>query len=291
LKDHLELPNQPDAKYRALDRKLELFGAGNPLERLFFIGEFGQLVGRRAADFGPGSEVEFTVALADAWSFENVDLDEPFLPAHIVGRLTARTPFDQPLNLAIAVNGKIRASTKTYSLPEEIDFSSFSAMVSESSFVSGRNLIMVYLVEQEEDGSPRLNLVPPNATVSYTLRRGENGEPTTILSSDGRTITVKPEAIRVVLTRDEETISGVAHDVATIRPAESILVFSGAQFLFSADVWRPTPSLVTRYRSEAMAKAGFQFTVPAAYLDNNADPLRIFAIIDSTATEFSQSNN
>jgi hypothetical protein len=78
----------------------------------------------------------------------------------------------------------------------------------------------------------------------------------------------------------------VAYDVAAGRAAESILVFSGPQFLFSADLWRPTPSLVTRYRSEAMSKSGFQFTVPSAFLDEKADPLRIFAVIDSTATEF-----
>jgi len=285
LKDHLELPSQPEAKYRTLDRKLEVFGAGNPLESLYSIGEFGQLVGRRPADFSTGSEEEFSVGLADAWTFENVDLDEPFIPAQIVGRLTALRPFDQPLNLAIAVNGKIQASTKTYSLPEEIDFSSFSAMVSESAFVAGRNLIMVYLIEEGESDSPRLKLVPPKTTINYTLHQGENGQPTTIVDSHGRTITVVPEAIRVVVNRDEETISGVAHEVAPARPAESILVFSGTQFLFSADLWRPTPSLVTRYRSEAMAKAGFQFTVPAAYLDSDADPLRIFALIDSTATE------
>jgi hypothetical protein len=288
LNDHLELPDRPDAKYLALDRKLELFGAGKPLESLYSIGEFGQLVGRRAADFNTGSDLDISVTLADAWAFENVAFDGSFLPAHIVGRLTAQTPFDRPLNLAVAVNGTIQATTKTYSLPGESDYSSFSAMVSESAFVSGRNLVMVYFIDQAGEDDPRLTLVLPNATNNYTLRRGEDGGPTTILSSDGRTITVIHEAIQGIVNRDEDTISGVAHDVAADRPAESILVFSGAQFLFSADVWRPTPSLVKRYRSEAMAKCGFRFTVPTTFLDENADPLRVFALIDLTATELSQ---
>jgi len=288
LGDHLELPNRPDAKYQSLERKLELFGAGKPLESLYSIGDFGQLVGRRTVDFNTGSEVEISVTLADAWTFENVDFDGSFLPAHIVGRLTARTPSDRPLNLAVAVNGTIQATTKTYSLPEESDFSSFSAMVSESAFVSGRNLVTVYLIDESGEDDPRLTLVLPIATNNYTLRQGEDGRPTTILSSDGRTITVIPEAIQGIVNRDEETISGVAHDVAASRPAESILVFSGAQFLFSADVWRPTPSLVKRYRSEAMSKCGFRFTIPSALLDENADPPRVFALIDLTATELSQ---
>jgi hypothetical protein len=147
---------------------------------------------------------------------------------------------------------------------------------------------MVYLIDQDREADLRLTLILPNTTSSYTLHRDRDGRPTTILSSDGRTITVIPEAIQGIVNRDEETIFGVAHDAAAGRPAESILVFSGVQFLFSADVWRPTPSLVKRYRSEAMSKCGFRFTVPTAYLDENADPLRVFALIDLTATELSQ---
>jgi len=287
LNDHLELPDRPDAKYHALERKLELFGAGKPLESLYSIGDFGGLVGRRATDLSTASELEMSVTLEDAWTFENVDLDDTYLPAHIVGHLTARTPFDHPLNLAVAVNGTIQATTKTYSLPGESDFSSFSAMVSESAFFSGRNLIMVYIIEQAGAKDPRLTSVISDTTVTYRLGRNGGGNISAIVGSDGRTITVKPKAIQGRANRNEETISGMAGDVAAGRPAESILVFSGSQFLFSADVWRPTPSIAKRYGDTRLSKTGFRFTVPKAFLDEIAEPLRIFALIDSTATELS----
>jgi len=284
LDDHLELPDRPEDKYRTLERKLEIFGAGRPLDSLYSIGDFGHLVGRSAADFSTDSTTEITVALADAWTFENVDLDGSFLPAHIVGSLNADTTFDRPLDLAVAVNGVIQAATRTYSLPDEKDFSSFSALVSDSAFVPGRNLVMVYLIDPLPEDDPRLTLVRPGSAASYTLHRGKKGSPTTIRSSDGRTFTVAPKAIRGVVNRKRETISGAAFDVASGRPAEAILVFSGTQFLFSADLSRPTPYLVERYRNDALSKAGFQFTVPAVFLGKDAAPLRVFALLDSKAT-------
>ncbi len=286
LNDHLELSYRPDAKYRALDRKLGLFGAGNTLESLYSVGDFGRLVGSRASDLSSAAMSDVSVVLADAWTFENIDLDGSYLPTHIVGRLTARTPFNHPLNLAVAVNGTIQATTKTYSLPGENDFSSFSAMVSESALASGRNLVTVYLIKQTGEDDPRLAPVLPTATITYSLRQNGDGR-TTIVGSDGRTITVKPRAIHGEMNRKEETISGMAGNVAAGRPAEMILVFSGSQFLFSADVWRPTPSIVKRYGDSRLSKTGFRFTVPEAFLDENAEPLRIFALIDSTATELS----
>ena len=90
LNDHLELSYRPDAKYRALDRKLGLFGAGNTLESLYSVGDFGRLVGSRASDLSSAAMSDVSVVLADAWTFENIDLDGSYLPTHIVGRLAAR---------------------------------------------------------------------------------------------------------------------------------------------------------------------------------------------------------
>jgi hypothetical protein len=288
LSDHLELPDRPDAKFAALARKLELFGSGNPIESLYSIGDFGGLVGRRASDLMVTPELQVSVALENAWIFENVDLDQSFLPAQIVGHLTARTSFDHPVNLAVGVNGTIQATTRTYSLPEENDFSSFSAMVSESAIASGRNLVNIYLIEQAGENGPRLAPLLPNATNNYTLHRGQDGRPTTILSADGRTISVIPKAIQGRVNRKQETISGMAADVSAGRPADSILVFSGSHFLFSADVWLPTRPIAKRYGDKRLSKIGFRFAVPRAFLEENADPLRFFALIDSTATELRQ---
>lgn len=285
LDDHLELPDQPEAKYRTLDRKLELFGADRPLDSLFAVGEYGRLVGRRPGDFAPGSEADVSVVLDDEWTFEDVDPDSSFVPANVAGRVTSSTPVERPLDLAVAVNGVIQATTKTYSLWKKTDFSSFSAMVPETSFVPGRNLVAVFLIEPTSGDRPRLTPVSPQTTISYTLHPGADGRPTRIVSATGDTITVVPDAIHGVSNRNGDTISGAAYNVAAGRPAESVLVFSGTGFLFSTDVWRPTPSLVERYHNKAMARTGFRFTVPAVYLEDDAEPLRVFAVIDSTATE------
>jgi len=288
LDDNLELPNRPEAKYRTLERKLEIFGAGKPVEDLFSIGDFGRLVGRSTSDFDTSSGSQISVALDDAWVFDNIDVDEPFVPAQITGRLMARAPFDHPVDLAVAVNGTLQATTKTYSLPDEDDFSSFSAMVSDAALTPGRNLVMIFLIEEDGDGDPRLSPVLPGATISYSLRRNQDGTTAAIVGSDGRMITVKPGAIRGELHRNEETITGIAADITAGRPADSILVFSESQFLFSADVWLPTPSIAKRYEDDRLSKTGFRFTVPKAFLEDGAEPLAIFAVIGSAATEIGQ---
>jgi hypothetical protein len=125
-------------------------------------------------------------------------------------------------------------------------------------------------------------------TIAYSLRQDKNGEISAILGSDGSTITLKPGAIRGEYSHKQETFTGMAANVTAGRPAESIFVFAGSQFLFSTDVWMPTPSITKRYGDPRLSKTGFRFMVPAEFLDNQTEPLRFFAVIDSTATDISQ---
>jgi hypothetical protein len=285
LEDSLELPDRPDAKYRTLERKLAIFGAGKPIDDLYAIGDYGGLVGRRTSELSAAPAPDTSLAIDDAWVYDDVDPDGTFVPAQISGRLAAPAPVVQPLDLAVSVNGTIQAATRTYSLPGENDFSSFSAMVSDAAFASGRNLVSVSLIEPVDGGDPRLAPLSAGTTISYTLRRDDAGTTTAILGSDGRTLTVESGAIRGEVHRNGETIIGMAADISDGVAAESILVFSGSQFLFSADVWLPTPSIVRRYDDPRLSKTGFRFTVPEVFLQQQADPLEIFAVVGSTATE------
>ncbi len=285
LEDFLEIPNRPDEKYRTLERKLAIFGAGKPIEDLYSIGNYGWLVGRRTSEFTAAPAPDVSVALDDAWVYNDVRPDGPFVPAQITGRLTAKTPFHGPVDLAVSVNGVIQAATKTYSLSGETDFSSFSAMVSNAAMTSGRNLVSISFLVPDGDGDPRLASVPVGTTISYSLRRDDDGAPAAILGTDGRTLKVDPGAIRGEVHRKGETIIGMAADIGAGIAAESILVFSDGEFLFAADVWLPTPSIVKRYDDGRLSKTGFRFAVPEGFLQDRAGRLQIFAVIGSTATE------
>jgi len=283
LEDRLELPNRPEDKYSTLDRKLAIFGAGAPIETLYSIGDFGRLVGRRISELGAAPAPGITVTLNDAWNYDDVDPDSTFVPAQITGRLTAPSPIDAPIDLAVSVNGIIQATTETYALPGENDYSSFSAMVSEAAMAPGRNLVTISLIEQVGSGEPALAPVSEGTTVTYSLRQYGDA-PTAILGSDGRTFTIKPGVVRGEVHRNGETVKGFAADVAGGRPAESILVFSGQRFLFSADVWLPTPGIVERYGDRRLIKTGFRFSVPQVFLGGETEALEVYAVVGATAT-------
>ena len=75
-----------------------------------------------------------------------VDLGSDFIPAHITGQVTPALLNDQPISLAVAVNGTIQAVTQPWSVPINGRHGSWSAVVPESSFQTGRNTVEVFVV-------------------------------------------------------------------------------------------------------------------------------------------------
>ena len=96
-----------------LARKLALFGSGRDRRRLFSLGEWAGLVGRRV----PSARLEALrspdVRLAGADRFEDVRLTAPVVPGHVEGTIEGA---DAKRDLAIAVNGRISAVTRTFRL-------------------------------------------------------------------------------------------------------------------------------------------------------------------------------
>jgi hypothetical protein len=128
-------------KRRVLERQLRLFGVGRdgPL-RLFRIGPNQELLSRPVGELPMtrGSGARFVAPE----EYRNVDLRSPTVPVHVTGRLD-----DVPAgrDLAIAVNGRIRAVTRSFELADG-DEVLFAAMVPESSFRQGRNRVEVFAV-------------------------------------------------------------------------------------------------------------------------------------------------
>jgi Sulfatase len=132
-------------KRAVLERKLRLFGTGaeGPL-RLFRIGPHQELLFRplSALSVRPGSGKASFVAPEE---YRNVDLRSPTVPVHVTGRLS-----DVPsgTDLAIAVNGRIEAVTRSFELAKGGEGVLFAAMVPERSFRQGRNRVEVFSVSR-----------------------------------------------------------------------------------------------------------------------------------------------
>jgi hypothetical protein len=125
-----------------LRRKLRLFGVGRqgPL-RLFRIGPRQDLL------FAPVSRYRVTAGSGARFvapeEYGKVDLRSATIPVHVTGYLKG---VPNGRDLAIAVNGRIEATSKSFTLATGIG-PIFAAMVPESSFHQGRNRIEVYEVE------------------------------------------------------------------------------------------------------------------------------------------------
>ena len=138
-----------------VDRKIKLFGENS--ERIFQSGPFPEILGKPAASLAklPATGAKF--ALNDRRLLDNADPSSIFVPAYITGRLIdTKTSAKEPLKLALAVNGIIRATTHNYSGGGGASL--FSVLAPESAFRRGKNLVQVYQISKI--GEKNLALIP-----------------------------------------------------------------------------------------------------------------------------------
>ena len=137
-------------KYLTLKRKLALFGSGNHLDGLLKIGPNSKLVGRNVKDLKISKKGTVTINLDNPNHFLNVKPTSDFIPALVTGRLRSASDVEANLNLAIAINGTIKATTRTYTLPGVLPGNNklrcWSAVVDERSFHPGRNDVEVFVL-------------------------------------------------------------------------------------------------------------------------------------------------
>ena len=140
-----------DARHAALERKLTLLGSGTISEKLFKIGPYGDLVGRRVADVVVGGDADVKLGLYQPALFAHVQPNSDFIPAHITGYVRSGWDAEAPLNLAVAINGTIRATTRTYTFPLAGKRKVWSAVVAEDSFHDGSNEVEVFVIDTSRD--------------------------------------------------------------------------------------------------------------------------------------------
>lgn len=126
-------------KAAALERKLRLFGVGRdgPL-RLFRIGAHPELLSRPVRSFAV--EQSEGARFVDAKAYGRVDPRSPTVPSWVTGYLEG-VPAGR--DLAVAVNGRIAATTRSFQLATAKQ-TLFAAMVPESSFAAGRNIVELF---------------------------------------------------------------------------------------------------------------------------------------------------
>jgi Sulfatase len=127
-------------------RNAALFGEGNA--SMYRLGPHPQLHGRPVAAQPASRSGRPAVRLEDVEEFTNVRKRSFIVPARIVGEIT-----DQSIGpgtaLAIVVNGRVVATTTSYTLPGR---TGFAVMVPETAYHEGRNAVDVFEIRARVDG-------------------------------------------------------------------------------------------------------------------------------------------
>jgi hypothetical protein len=188
----------------ALRYKLEVFGSGEKTDRLLELGPYPSLIGRSPDELPSRgtSQMEATVFLPLVSG--SLSLEEDFIPAHVTGTLSTSGTADGPLDLALAINNVIRATTTTRKGHNTKDTLMWSAIVDESAFVNGENDYALFLVDrvageiqlqstQLHIRSPALGIIPFG--VNRVLGVAESGFYPTGLDSKSRWTTGAAELV------------------------------------------------------------------------------------------------
>ncbi|MGE4607803.1 MAG: sulfatase-like hydrolase/transferase [Myxococcota bacterium] len=194
---------------------------------LFAMGPHSELHGRSSGSLAMLVRSGLELRLIDASAYEAVDPGSPFVPAHVTGEILFAGEPEQR-DLAVAINGVIRATTRTYGARS--GRARFTAMVAPDAFRAGANVVEIFVI-RERAGRIALEPTERLPDVSYFGVPGANGRIGAIGSSDGRIYPLVPRAVAGQVTHSGAYFEGEAVDARRDRAAESLLVFAEGQLL------------------------------------------------------------
>lgn len=125
-----------------LAERIRLFGAGRSEPGLFGFGPHAELVGRRASELLSGGDSGLSAAAPGEVRYDPEGATAPTL---VAGKLEGDGAVPG-LDLAVAVNGRIEAVTRSYAAPSGAP--AVSVLVPERSFRAGSNRIELYRVRE-----------------------------------------------------------------------------------------------------------------------------------------------
>ena len=251
-------------------------------DAVYAIGPHPELIGRPLGSLRVGAESELSATVDAEPLLQEVALESRLLPAHITGQISGEGS-EQPLDLAVALNGRIAAVTKTVQLGGTMRF---AAMVPQSAFREGQNAVEILAVHPSTAGLELERLHGGGSDGS--LETSATGE--TIRLENGQEITVVPGELEGAVEdwfRQPTTVrfEGWAADVADRALVDRILVFVDGRLAYSTATSFNRPDVARAH--DLPEGAGFVLELPRTLTRGHAAKLRFFAVHDEQASELS----
>jgi hypothetical protein len=133
-------------RHATVERKLRLFGTGaDGPDRIYRIGPHQELLGESVSELSPAPQGAVKMDLMDKGDYANVEDLRTYVPNHVVAKVDGGSD-GATRDVAVAVNGKIEAVSKTFYLATDSGQEILSAMVPPDAFHQGRNKVEIFEV-------------------------------------------------------------------------------------------------------------------------------------------------
>ena len=234
--DHARLH---ETKHETLHWKLRVFGKRTGSLDIFRVGTHPELHGRRTVDLAVEEAPGNSAFVEEAEQYSELDPEAPISPSRIFGVFNHDLASTSCADIAIAVNGRIAATTRTFRRGPRCN--RFSALVPESVLRPGANDLDVLVIDEKED---RLVLLRPVRTAGNLLSFEADGTPTTV-RFEGTPFRVSREPhLRGNVTSmwrvaEEVVLRGWVWDRTEEVEPKIVLLFRGPDLVASAPVRFP----------------------------------------------------
>ncbi len=273
------LPPRLDAG-AAARRIARLFPQGD----LLALGPFREWIGSELPAEGPAVDGLGWI-LEDPWTFAAVDPGARFLPCQVRGILQPATRGLPALPLAIAVNGRIRATTWTFERGR--GGRAFTAMLPEEIWQPGANRIEIAVINGPPGARGLRRIAGGAAATASRTRLDENwlARDALVLPDGTRAEIRNGDGLRGLVTIPPERIylQGWVADLTTDEPADRLLAFEDGRLILDVS---PGDRPAGRNFERADDPAYFRILIPGGLRSGPLDPaVRYFALLRDRAAE------
>jgi hypothetical protein len=278
--------------YPNLASKIETFGSRTPLGRLAIKSPDSSYLGKPVADLSRDMGDSGLEADVEHYGlFQNVDLSSHVVPALLRGELKGRTPNEGPLHLAMALNGKVEAVTRTAAWSGKRFY--FAVVLPQQAFRRGENRLEIFAIN-DRDGKETVSPVALPTLSSFKLVRRD--EKDLLVAQEGETVPVDPDAAlgRIEMARTQSglmVLTGWAVDrKSPPAPAATVVLFADGRQVVEGRTGRRREDLVKVLNAESALKAGFALPLSRQHVPHGTE-FRAFAVTkDGRASELEIAN-
>jgi Sulfatase len=263
---------------RTLAEQAARFGTGS-FDGVYRFGPHRELIGRSVSGLSVRPSSRTHVQIENRTLFDNVDPDAELLPNFVAGSLAGAG--SRQLDLAVGVNGKIEATTKTFTQEGQTRFAAF---VPEDSLHRGKNAVDVFAIVS--GGAKPVLEELRGGDFGLVLREREGHEE--IASAGGKRTRIDPKAIagtvQASATKAGFEFEGKADTVKPRGLVDTIVVFAGGKAVF---VGRASDLRPLKFLGAKPGKDRFDFELPSGVLPaaGQDHSVRVFAVRARVASE------